>query len=58
MQKFHNTPSGRVFDVFNFLLLGVLGLVTILPFLYIIAGSFATEAELTSRSFFLSCQRS
>ncbi|PFO06425.1 ABC transporter permease [Bacillus sp. AFS076308] len=53
MPKMHNTPAGRVFDVFNFILLGIIGLVMICPFIYIIAGSFATEAELTRRSFFI-----
>ncbi|MBG9770155.1 carbohydrate ABC transporter permease [Bacillus vallismortis] len=49
----HNTKAGRVFDVCNILFLGGVGTITILPFLYIIAGSFATEAELAQRSFFI-----
>ncbi|MCI4138531.1 carbohydrate ABC transporter permease [Bacillus vallismortis] len=49
----HNTKVGRVFDVCNILFLGGVGAITILPFLYIIAGSFATEAELAQRSFFI-----
>jgi len=53
MHKLHNTKAGRVFDVFNYLLLLLVGLVTFLPFLYVIAGSFATETELASRPFFL-----
>ncbi|MBP3953354.1 carbohydrate ABC transporter permease [Bacillus suaedae] len=53
MLKMHNTPAGKVFDVFNFVFLGIVGLLMICPFLYVIAGSFATEAELTSRSFFI-----
>lgn len=53
MLKMHNTPAGRAFDVFNFIVLGLIGILTILPFLYIVAGSFATEAELTRRSFFI-----
>ncbi len=48
-----NTPAGRVFDVFNIVILAIFGFVTLLPFLYVIAGSFATELELTSRSFFI-----
>ncbi|MEJ8302765.1 carbohydrate ABC transporter permease [Saccharibacillus sacchari] len=51
--KLFNTPGGRVFDVFNVVLLGILGIVTVLPFLYIVGNSFATEAEITGRSFFL-----
>ncbi|QQF62164.1 carbohydrate ABC transporter permease [Bacillus mojavensis] len=49
----HNTKAGRIFDVCNILFLGGVGAITILPFLYIIAGSFATEAELAQRSFFI-----
>ncbi|MCY7946851.1 carbohydrate ABC transporter permease [Bacillus atrophaeus] len=53
IQSKHNTKAGRVFDVCNILFLGGVGAITILPFLYIIAGSFATEAELAQRSFFI-----
>lgn len=53
MLRMHNTRAGRVFDVFNFIFLVALGLVMLLPFIYVIAGSFATEAELSARSFFL-----
>jgi putative aldouronate transport system permease protein len=53
LAKMHNTPSGRVFDVFNFITLGIIAIITVLPFLYILAGSFATEAELTRRTFFI-----
>ncbi|MFM9281570.1 carbohydrate ABC transporter permease [Paenibacillus jiagnxiensis] len=53
MHERFNTPAGRVFDVFNYLLLGLLGIATVLPFIYIIGSSFATEAELTARGFFL-----
>ncbi|UTL73427.1 carbohydrate ABC transporter permease [Bacillus halotolerans] len=49
----HNTKAGRIFDVCNILFLGGVGAITILPFLYIIAGSFATEADLAQRSFFI-----
>nr|WP_244966250.1 carbohydrate ABC transporter permease [Saccharibacillus endophyticus] len=34
-------------------MLGLLGILTVLPFLYIVGNSFATEAEITGRSFFL-----
>ncbi|MCY8907302.1 carbohydrate ABC transporter permease [Bacillus atrophaeus] len=53
IQSKHNTKAGRMFDVCNILFLGGVGAITILPFLYIIAGSFATEAELAQRSFFI-----
>lgn len=53
MHELHNTKAGKVFDVFNIIFLGVLGLAMLLPFVYVIAGSFASEMELTTRSFFL-----
>lgn len=51
--RLYNSPAGRVFDIFNYVMLGILGILTVLPFLYIIGNSFATEAEITARSFFL-----
>ena len=48
-----NTPAGRVFDVVNVVLLSLLGIVALLPFVYVTAGSFATESELATRSFFV-----
>lgn len=48
-----NTGPGRVFDVFNVVLLAGIGLLAIIPFLYVLAGSFATDGEITSRPFFL-----
>jgi putative aldouronate transport system permease protein len=48
-----NTTPGRVFDVVNVVVLALVGIVAVLPFLYVLAGSFATESELTSRSFFV-----
>ncbi|CAM3338557.1 carbohydrate ABC transporter permease [Occultella aeris] len=48
-----NTPAGKVFDVVNAAVLIGVGAIAILPFLYVLAGSFATEYELTTRPFFL-----
>ena len=48
-----NTRGGRVFDVFNVVLLSAVGIIALVPFVFVIAGSFATEAELATRSFFL-----
>lgn len=48
-----NTPGGRVFDVVNVVLLSAIGIVALIPFVYVIAGSFATELELATRSFFV-----
>lgn len=53
MGKRSNTLSARIFDGFNYLLLVLFALCSIIPFLYIISGSFATEAELSTRGFFL-----
>lgn len=53
MHKLHNTKPGKVFDVFNIFLLGAIGIITLLPFLYVFAGSFATESEIARRAFFI-----
>lgn len=47
------SPLDQVLQVFIYIIIAVFTLVTLLPFIYIIAGSFATERELTERSFFL-----
>lgn len=49
----YNTPAGKVFDVFNFIFLTLFGLATLLPFLYVVAASFSSNAEIVSRSFFI-----
>ena len=50
----HNDSTGsRVFDALNTALLLALAAITVLPLGYVLAGSFATEAEITSRPFFL-----
>ncbi|MBF8187908.1 carbohydrate ABC transporter permease [Nonomuraea sp. K274] len=49
----HNSPGGRVFDALNVVVLAGLALITVLPLLYVLAGSFAGEAEISSRPFFL-----
>lgn len=48
-----NTPAGKVFDVFNVVLLTSVGIIALIPFVFVLAGSFATEAELATRPFFL-----
>ncbi|WP_163581836.1 carbohydrate ABC transporter permease [Gracilibacillus saliphilus] len=53
MHRMHNTGPGRIFDVFNHVFLAIVGIVTVVPFLYVIAGSFSTESELATRTFFL-----
>lgn len=46
-------PMDQVVQVIIYLVIAFFALVTILPFIYVIAGSFATERELTERAFFL-----
>ncbi|MCZ0702882.1 putative aldouronate transport system permease protein [Natronobacillus azotifigens] len=53
LHKLHNTKPGRVFDVFNMFFLAFVAIITLLPFLYVLAGSFATESELARRAFFI-----
>src|SRR5690349_5469882 len=53
MKARDDSAGGRVFDVLNVVVLVGLAAVTILPLLYVLAGSFATEAEIDSRPFFL-----
>ncbi len=53
MKSLHNTKAGRIFDIFNVIGLTAFSVIMILPFIYVIAGSFATELELTTRDFFL-----
>lgn len=53
MNKHYRTVPSTIFDVLNYTLLGLFALVTILPFIYVVSGSFATEAEHTQKAFFL-----
>lgn len=43
----------RIIDVIIYIVLGLVALSTVLPFLYVIAGSFATDKELTEKAFFI-----
>jgi len=45
--------GSRLFDILNTVFLLALGLFTVLPLLYVLAGSFAGESEIASRHFFL-----
>ena len=49
----NDTPLSRIFDVFNVIFLITFALLTVLPFIYIIGSSFATQAEISARPFFL-----
>ncbi len=47
------STSDRIVDVIIYVVLGLIALSTVLPFLYVLAGSFATEKELTEKAFFI-----
>ncbi|MGG1516091.1 carbohydrate ABC transporter permease [Paenibacillus oryzisoli] len=53
MGRHYRTIPGTIFDVLNYLILGIIGVVAVLPFIYVVAGSFASDAELTQRAVFL-----
>lgn len=53
MAKRYKSTGEKVFDVFNYAFLTLFGIVAILPFVFVISGSFATEAEITKRAVFL-----
>ncbi len=45
--------SGSLFDAFNYVFLAAFGLITVLPFIYILAGSLAEPREVLTKSFIL-----
>lgn len=45
--------SGRIYAAINFTLLALIALVTVLPFVHVVAGSFTTSAELAAHKFVL-----
>ncbi|MCD8335770.1 MAG: carbohydrate ABC transporter permease [Lachnospiraceae bacterium] len=47
------SPADHVIDVIIYIVLGLIALCTVLPFMYVLAGSFATEKELTEKAFFI-----
>ncbi len=49
----YRSPGSIAFDVINYLIVGLVAFTTVLPIIYIIFNSFATEFELTTRSMFL-----
>lgn len=51
--KIKMSVGERIVDVLIYVIVGLIGISTLLPFLYVIAGSFATEKELTERAFFI-----
>ena len=53
IKRANNSVGGKMFDGFNVIFLTLISIISFIPFIYIIAGSFATEAELATRGFFL-----
>ncbi|MBB6633986.1 carbohydrate ABC transporter permease [Cohnella thailandensis] len=53
MNKTYRTFGGTVFDAANYIVLSAIGIAAVLPFLYVVAGSFASDTELTQRAFFI-----
>lgn len=47
------SPGDQAVQVLIYLLVGAFAIMTLLPFVYVVAGSFATERELTERAFFI-----
>lgn len=47
------SPGDQAVQVVLYILVGAVAILCLLPFIYVIAGSFATERELTERPFFL-----
>lgn len=53
MAKQYKSTGEKVFDVFNYAFLSLFGLLAVLPFIFVISGSFASDAEITQRAVFL-----
>ncbi|GIP18261.1 putative ABC transporter permease protein YtcP [Paenibacillus montaniterrae] len=47
------TFKGRIFALVNYFLLTIIALITVLPFVHVVAGSFTTSAELAAKRFIL-----
>lgn len=45
--------GGRIFSITNFVLLALISIITMLPFLHVVAGSFTTSAEMAMKKFVL-----
>lgn len=47
------TMGSRMFDFFNYFLLALIALITVLPFIHVVGSSFATSAEVANTKFLL-----
>lgn len=53
MATYRESRLGRLFSSANYLFLGLIGLLMLLPFIYVIAGSFTSQEELTMKGIVL-----
>ena len=51
--KIKRSIGDQIIQVLIYVFVGAFAISTVLPFLYVVAGSFATERELTERAFFV-----
>lgn len=51
--RIKRSTGDQIVQVFIYIVIGGFALITLFPFLYVVAGSFATERELTERAFFI-----
>lgn len=51
--KIKRSPGDAAVQVILYLIVAFCAIITVLPFLYVLAGSFATERELTEKAFFI-----
>ena len=49
----YRSPGSIAFDVLNYLIIGLAAFTTVMPIIYIICNSFATELELQTRPMFI-----
>jgi putative aldouronate transport system permease protein len=52
-RKIRRSKGDRIVQVLIYVFLALCAFITVVPFIYVVAGSFATERELTERAFFL-----
>ena len=51
--RIKRSPGDAFVQVLLYVFVALFAIATVIPFLYVLAGSFATEQELTEKSFFL-----
>ena len=51
--RYYDSKGSKAFDILNAVVMLTLAVITVLPLLYVLAGSFAGESEIAARPFFL-----